>query len=121
MKPPLQTLILEIEDPHLLETIDDFCEMLHWRKDHYPEHTLRDFLQVAFLAPPDSISLEHIAVPRVIDQRMGKLQDHGMYPVCKALKNGDILDQHAKITLFSFLKKHFAELRKPPKKRRPGR
>jgi hypothetical protein len=110
MRTFLQTRIIEIENPDLMEVIDDFCEMLNWRKNDYSDYNLREFLEVVFKADPKSISLSQIALPRVLDRKIGKLHDHGFYPVCRALKHDDTIEPYAGVTLLAFLKPHFAPL-----------
>lgn len=113
MKTILQTPLGEITDRDILETLQDLCQMLGWRATEYPDHPLFDFLGMVMMQESKSISLSHIPCPLVVDRKMGNLLDHGFYPVCKALKNGDTLEQHANITLLVFLKRHFAYLRTP--------
>ncbi len=86
--------------------------MLDWSEADYPEHPLFDFLTMVMMQDSKLISMSRIPSPVVVHRKMGKLLDHGIYPVCKALKNGDTLGQHANITLLLFLKRHFAYLRK---------
>jgi hypothetical protein len=119
MKSALQTLLPDIGDEHIRELIDDLCQMLGWRADHYPEHTLRSFLETVFSDDPKRVKLSFIPAPRVVDQKLGKLQDHGVYAVCRELKNGRGLELDAGKKLFTFLETHFKNLRRPlPKRRR---
>lgn len=117
MRTLLQTPIPEIENPDVMEVIDDLCAMLSRRKDDYLDYNLREFLEVIFKADPKFISLSQIAMPRVLDRKIGKLHDHGFYPVCRALKNDDTMEQHAGVTLLAFLKPHFTPLRAKPQSR----
>lgn len=118
MKTLFQTPISEIENPEVIEVIDDFCQMLNWRKDDYLDYNLREFLEVVFKENPKSISLSHIPLSRILDRKMGKLRDHGIYPVCRMLNNEDTMEQHAKISLLAFLKERFATPPTQPKARR---
>ena len=119
MKTLLRTPIGKIEDAGIQDVIQDLCEMRHWHPSHYPEHTLFEFLDLVMMQDPKGISLDHIAVPRVLDQQLEALRDHGIHPVCRELKSGDTSQLRGELTLFSFLKKHFADLQSPRPPRRP--
>ena len=122
MKSQLHTPLADIGDEDIRELIDDLCQMLKWQADDYPEHTLRNFLEAVFCYNPKRVSLASIPAPRVVDRRLGKLQDHGVYAVCRELKNGLPLEDLAGRTLPLFLERHLKDLRKPiPKRRRNSR
>ena len=114
----LRTPVGEIDDAGIQQVIQDLCEMLRWHPSHYPEHTLFEFLDLVMMQDPKAISLENIAVPRVLDQKLEALRDHGIHPVCRELKNDDTSQLRGELTLFSFLRRHFTDLQTPLKPRR---
>ena len=119
MRSALQIHLPDIDDAGIRELIDDLCEMLSWQADHYPEHTLRDFLESVFRDDPKRVGLRFILVPRVLHRKLGKLQAHSVHALCRELKNVHGLEDFSGRTLLLFLEKHFKDQRKPlPKRRR---
>ncbi len=71
---------------------------------------------------PKQLSLDYIATPTVLSLKLEKLQNNDFYKVCEELKPDYSLESFDKITLFSFLKKHFASHRpKAVRQRAPSK
>lgn len=106
----LQTPLAAIEDEEIQQGIADFCQMLRWRADDYAEYPLFNFLELVMTQDPNLVSLDYLALPRVLDRPMDSLRPPGFRALCQELKHGDTLDQHGGLSLLAFLKNHFAYL-----------
>lgn len=111
----LRTPLAAILDEEIQQGVTDFCRMLRWREDDYAEYPLFNFLELVMSQDPKLVSLDYLALPRILDRKMDTLRPPGFRALCQELKNGDTLEQHGGITLLSFLKTHFAYLRTKPK------
>jgi hypothetical protein len=119
MKPLMNTTLGEIEDESIHLLMQDLCEMLCWRQDDFRDYSFFDFLGVIIREKREMVSLDHIAIPRVLDQKLEKLRDLGIFQLCRELKNNDTSQVRGEVTLFSFLQQHLAELQTPERKSAP--
>lgn len=119
MKPLMHTALGEIEDESIQRLVQDLCEMFRWRESDYQDHSFFDLLGVIIREGGKSVSLDTIAIPRVLDQKLETLRDQGIYQLCRELKNNDTSRLRGELTLFSFLKDHLAALQAPVKDRPP--
>ena len=116
MKPLINTTLGEIEDESIHLLVQDLCEMFGWRLNDYRDYSFFDFLGVIIRERRTLASLDHIAIPRVLDEKLEKLRDLEVYQLCRELKNDDTSQLRGELTLFSFLQKHLEELQTPEKK-----
>lgn len=115
MKTLLHTPLGENQDESVQQLVQDLCSIRNRRISDYDDYTLFNFLEVIAKEDSKSLSLDHLAAPMVLDQKLGKLQDCGIYSVCKELNNGDTLEAESEITLIKFLKKRLTVLASPAK------
>ena len=110
----LHTTLAHIEAEMVLLLVGDFCEMLRWDRAEYSDYTLFNFFEIVMMQSPDSFSLDHIAQPRILGKKLGKIQSGEIQALCRELKNGDTIDQHSSTTLLAFFKSHFEYLLPKP-------
>ncbi|GAA5120105.1 hypothetical protein JIN84_20875 [Luteolibacter yonseiensis] len=107
MKTLLHTPLGENQDESVANLVRDLCGIRNRRISDYDDYTLFNFLEVVVKEDSKSLSSDHLAAPMILDQKLGKLQDLGIYSVCKELNNGDTLEAEAGTILVKFLKKRF--------------
>ena len=115
MKTLLYTPLSENQDKSVQHLVQDLCSIRNRFVSDYDDYTLFNFLEVIAKEDLKILSLDHLAAPMILDQKLGKLQDSGIYSVCKELNHGDTLEAESETTLIKFLKKHLAVLASPVK------
>lgn len=110
MKTLLHTALGENQDESVKRLVYDLCALRKRRITDYDEYTLFNFLEVVVKEDSKYLSLDHLAAPMILDQKLDTLHGLGIYSVCRELNNGDTLEPKAGMTLIKFIKKRFAVL-----------
>jgi hypothetical protein len=117
MKTLLHTLLGENEDESVARLVQDLCGIRNRRISDFDDYSLFNFLEVVVKEDSKFLSLDYLAIPAILDRKLGKLQDLGIYSICKELNHGDTLEPDSETPLISFLKKRFTT---PPASAKPA-
>ena len=111
----MQVPFCENTDDSMRMFLLDGCELLGHRESDYQEYSPFEFLQVVARELGDSISLDRIAMPRILDRKLETLRDTQAFQLCRELRNNDTSLLRGEQTLISFIKSYLADLCKPPR------
>lgn len=117
----------QISDSGIHEVIADLLRMANLSVESFQGYSLFECLQTLYVQHGDDLKLEYLPLPGLLGERTEKLQQHGFYTVCAELlalkEDGTAMELYDRISLHSFLKKHFAchkksvrSKRKPPRR-----
>jgi len=120
MKTLLHTPLGDNSDESVRHLVHDLCSIRNRRVSDYDDYTLFNFLEVIAKEDSKILSLDHLAIPVILDQKLGTLHDTGVYSVCQELNHGDTLEAESETTLIKFLKKRIAVLGTPAKPTEPS-